>query len=498
MTRRRILPVLCPVLFSVFTLLSLFAQNQSEVEVRLLWLPLALCVTSSAALYGLFLLVTKDGPKAGVLASLVVVGLLYYGVFFETRPTWFVALWLVAVAIGVVAVLRTRRDLAQLTVVLVVMAAVLDVPPAFRIADYQRDHPLVAASDPRLWPSELEPPPTPARGTPLPDIFVIIPDDYARTDVLQQYFDYDGSEFVHQLEDRGLVFSEHNRAPYSDSESNIAALLNMDYLTGFGDILGSDSEDVRPVQVVSEDSRASRLLTGIGYDYVHIDTDEVTYSGGNPSIAPMAAPDSLVNIWLRKSVLGQAGGPLGFDQSATDARFRDAIEEEFAELGSVPTDGGPHFVVFHSLIPHDPYLYDAQGRPVTYTVNADIDLSSDAGRAAYVAQLQHLNGLLLNAIDRIQARPGPEPVIVLQADEGFEAEPEVFGEAVGEEIRVEGLSALALPGLDDPGLPDPPNSVNVLRYVFNQYFGTHYEMLEGASYAEGDLPYDFSNVIPPE
>jgi hypothetical protein len=87
-------------------------------------------------------------------------------------------------------------------------------------------------------------------------------------------------------------------------------------------------------------------------------------------------------------------------------------------------------------------------------------------------------------------------VIVLQADEGFSSEPEVFGEEAMLDIRVKGLSAFYLPGIDRPGVPDPPNSVNALRFVFNLYLGTHYEMLDSASYAEGDLPYDFSQEIP--
>jgi len=247
---KQIAALLCPVLLAVFPVLSLFAQNQSEVELSLLWPPVALCVAAAVVFFGLFLLATKRAANAGVAASLVVVGFLYYGLYFDERSWWFLVLWLALFVAGVVAVLRTTRDLVNLTVILGVGAAVMVVPQAISVARYHADHPSISATDARLWPTALEKPVVPS-GAALPDIYVIIPDDYARTDILTQYFHYDDSEFVAQLEQRGFVFSEQARSPYSDSESNIAALLNMDYLTNFARVLGKYSISVRPVQRVS-------------------------------------------------------------------------------------------------------------------------------------------------------------------------------------------------------------------------------------------------------
>jgi hypothetical protein len=66
---------------------------------------------------------------------------------------------------------------------------------------------------------------------------------------------------------------------------------------------------------------------------------------------------------------------------------------------------------------------------VTYVARTDRALSSRAGRAHYVRQLEYLHGLLLDSIDRILAHAKNPPVIVLAADEGFSVEPKVFGEA---------------------------------------------------------------------
>jgi len=52
--------LLLPVLFAVFPLLSLFQQNQSEIELDVLRWPLGLCVAAAAVVYGLFLLARQE------------------------------------------------------------------------------------------------------------------------------------------------------------------------------------------------------------------------------------------------------------------------------------------------------------------------------------------------------------------------------------------------------------------------------------------------------
>jgi hypothetical protein len=490
---KRIAPLLGPVLFAAFPLLSLFAQNRSEVQLSVLWLPLALCVSAGVALFGLFLLITKSAAKAGTLASLVVLAFFYYGLFSGKGSRWFFALWLALLLVGLVAVLRTRGDLVNLTVILGVGAVVMTLPQAASITSFHANHPSLSASDPRLWPTALQMPVMPS-DAPLPDIYVIIPDDYARTDVLKQYFHYDDSEFVRQLEKRGFVISEQSRSPYSDSESNIAATLNMDYLSGFPSVLGKTSKDVRPVKTVIQDNRASRLLKTLGYRYVHLDTDEVTFDGGNPHISALAPPDSFANLWLRKTVLRLVGGRLGFNEGATNERFRKSIRSVFSQLAAVPRQTSPKFVVFHTLLPHDPYIFGAQGQAVTFPGHADQDLATQTGRTYYVQQLEFLNRTLLQAVDQIFARSTTPPVVIIQSDEGFQANPEPFGEAAMQDVRVKGLSAFYFPGPGQAAVPQPPNSVNTLRFVFNRYLGTHYEMLKSASYAEGDLPYQFKEM----
>jgi hypothetical protein len=489
----RLASVLYPILFAAFPLLSLFEHNQSEIELSVLWVPLTVTVAAAAALYGVLLLVLRQDAKAAPLTALVAVAVFYYGAFASSvglRDRWFFPLWAALFLVLAVALVRVRRDLSNLTWVLGAAALVLVTLPVAGIMSYHANHPAISVSDPRLWPTKLERP----SGANRPDIYLLVPDDYARADVLRHYFRYDDSRFLRELERRGFVVSTDSRSPYSDSEMNIAAAVNMDYLSGLPKILGPKSQDVRPVSKLIQDNRAARLLQSVGYRYVHLDTDEVTFDGGNPRISRLAPPDSFANLWLRHSVLRLIGGPFGFDEAARNERFRHSVRRVFAQLEAVPKQPGPEFVLFHTLLPHDPYVFGPHGETVTFPGHSDNDLGSRLGMRYYLKQLRYLDGKLLEAVDSILAGSKRPPVIVIQSDEGFQANDTTFGETAMQQIRVKGLIALYLPGEKKPAVPRPPNTVNTLRFVLNRFLGTQYPMLRSSSYPELDFPYQFEEM----
>lgn len=496
---RQVAPLFAPMLFAAYPLLSLYAHNQTEVELGLLWWPLALCVGAAVLLYGLFMLIFKRGTKAGALASLVVATFFAYGIYSEKASgwgltdRWFLPLWAALFVLGAVALVRTRRDLATLTLGLTVGAVVLVVGPVARIAIYEANHPSPAISDPKLWPTAL-PKPVPPSGARLPDIYFLIPDDYARQDILKRYFGYDNSHFIRQLKQRGFVISPQSRSPYSDSEMNIAAAVNMDYLSRLPSILGKDSEDSRPVRRMIHDNRASRLLKSLGYRYVHLDTDEVTFPAGNPHISRVATPDSFMTLWMQQSVLSKVGGWFGFNEAATNERFRKTIRSEFAALASVPPEPGPKFVLFHTLMPHDPYIFGPRGGSITFPDHSAEGHTMKIGMRYYVKQAKFTETKLLEATDAILARSKQPPIILIQADEGFEASEDDWGLATVRDMRVKGIAALYLPGKAKARPPEKLNTVNTLRFIFNGYLGTRYPLLRNASYPELDLPYQFKEM----
>ena len=154
---------------------------------------------------------------------------------------------------------------------------------------------------------------------------------------------------------------------------------------------------------------------------------------------------------------------------------------------------GPKLVVFHTLLPHDPYIFGAGGQSVTFPSTSDEVIHSRLGMEYYLPQLRYVELRLLHAIDTIRGH-SKDAVIVVQADEGFESGDKTFDEATALDIRVKGLLALSLPGVSGVRAPQPPNAVNTLRYVYNRLFGTRFSMLPTKSAPDGDYPFQWEKL----
>lgn len=488
--------LLSPVLLSVFPVLFLFQHNQGEIHTNLIWQPLLISVAIGIALFFTLKLVMKNDLKAGVVASLGVFALFYYGFFYNMISTWGLAdtvfpfLWIALVALGVFATLRTQNYLVIFTGVLNVFVAVLVLIQVSLIIVNRVQNPPVSVSNPRLWEKPLEKPVL-AKDALLPDIYYIIPDDYARADILKKYFGYDNSIFISELKRRGFAIAEQGRSPYSKSEFNMASALNMDYLNRVKDVVGENSHNTLILRKMIEDNRAAQFLKSLGYQYTHIDSDNITFEADNPNISPLAAPDNLTYVWLRNSILLPLGGKYGFNDGAVDERFRQSVLSAFSKLQAMPAKPGPKFVLFHTLAPHDPYVFGPNGERSKFPDRSDTGHSTKEGMKYYVKQLEFVNKKLLETTDQILAHSPKPPIIIIQADEGFEVLPEVFGEKVAQDMRVKGLSAFNMPGKDQSSLPQNLNSVNSFRFLFDQYFGTKFGMLQNVSYPEADQPYVF-------
>jgi hypothetical protein len=208
----------------------------------------------------------------------------------------------------------------------------------------------------------------------------------------------------------------------------------------------------------------------------------------------VATPDSFMTLWLQESVLSKVGGSVGFNEAATDERFRKTIRSAFSELADVPAQPGPKFVLFHTLMPHDPYIFGPRGENVTFPDHSEEGHTMKIGMRYYAKQAQFVEKKLLEATDTILAKSKQPPIILVQADEGFEANEEDWGEATVRDMRVKGIAALHLPGMDSLRPPQKLNTVNTLRFVFNNYLGTSYPLLRNASYPELDFPYQFKEM----
>ena len=265
----------------------------------------------------------------------------------------------------------------------------------------------------------------------------------------------------------------------------------------------SEPSHFREVQAALRDHLAGpSALKSIGYDYVHlggwweptatnVDADvSLRYQGSTEFLSAVWGTTMLSLFW--PPVYGGTG-PDGETMPFVELA-RDGALYAFDALEDVAQRPGPTFTFAHILLPHPPYIFNADGSFVD-----DYTAKHRSERINYVEQLQFTNGRVLEAIDHLLAHDPdePDPIILLQADEGpfppaFSANEGGFQwlDASPREIQQKFgiLNAVRLPGVDPAsvGFNDESSPVNQFRMVFNAYFGTDLPLLRNETFLSPD------------
>jgi hypothetical protein len=240
-------------------------------------------------------------------------------------------------------------------------------------------------------------------------------------------------------------------------------------------------------------------LKALGYEYVHLGNYwEPTATNVDADISLRYQEASEFASALRATTALMLLSPLGaVDNDPETIEFADLARATtlfaFDRLEESVERPGPTYVFAHILVPHPPYVFNADGSTPTEEQRRE-----RAEAAEYVEQLQWTNQRVLAAIDALLDVPaGEEPIIILQADEGpwptaFTRDQRNFQwlDASAEEIlqKFGILNAFHLPGVDaaDAGITDRTSPVNEFRIIFNSYFGSDLPLLPDETYLSPD------------
>lgn len=158
---------------------------------------------------------------------------------------------------------------------------------------------------------------------------------------------------------------------------------------------------------------------------------------------------------------------------------------KFEQVKRIASQKGPKFVYMHTLLPHDPYVFNESCQPV----NVETGKGTDAD---YLQQLRCTNMFITDLVDHIQKASGGEAIIVLQSDEGpfmhkyydLSKSPQwtkLSDEALTSHMRI--LNAYYLPGVDaSEHFTSDATPVNTFRTIFNLYFNDDFPLLPNNSF----------------
>jgi sulfatase-like protein len=492
-----------PLLIAAFPVLALWSGNLSEVGLGDVWRPLLVVVGITGAVYGLLALVLRrDHRRAAIVTSGLVAYALLYGHVWNLvnraiAEQWILlVIWTLLGAVVVWLVLRTRylpettSILNGLGIILVVVALVPVVNHSFT-GQGRADPP--DKGDPEVGEVSDR------------DLYYIILDRYGSERSLKALFDYDNSPFMEDLEDRGFTVAYDSLANYPKTAHSLAASMNLEYLDDLATPANHASSNWGPVYNLLRDHRLGRVLTNAGVQYVHVGTwwsptetaasADVTYKYGSSTEFSKVLYYTTIIPGFR-AALG-----LGGDRD-TRLLKRNSTLYQFDTLERLARQDPkrPRFVFAHITLPHEPYVFAADGSLVTQ------DMEDDRTRALnYTNQVKYANARMRDLFDILLDRPEAErPIVVLQADEGphpvryehlerrYEWDEATLAE-LQEKLRI--LNAYYLPGSTVIPRRDI-TPVNTFRMILDEYYGTNLGQLpdEVFIFLDGYHLYDFVEV----
>lgn len=447
-------------------------------------------------------LVFRKMESAGVLASLLILAFFILWPIFDTI---LIALVVGSVLLGLAA---RKFEMLHIHLVLSVSSILLTGYYLFLFISYlsalpwQNYHHLVSP----VVSAGVAPQSAEAATQNRPDIYYIILDAYGRADMLQEVYGLNNFAFIQALEQRGFLVPPLSRSNYPRTILSLTSSLNMQYLDGAKQALGTSSL-WWPFEDPLQHSQVRAFLEAHGYRTVFFAThfDETDIRDGNYYEKPFAImPDNLEESFISQTNLSLFSEPLQNEifNSSIDS-FRKTILYDFENLPKVADIPGPKFVFMHVISPHPPFLFNANG-PINYKKNAVVSIGDGQGfggtpldyRIGYSGQVQFLDPLVLKMVDELIARSAQKPIIIIQGDHGpgmYLNYSSAAATCLYERFSI--LNAYYFPGVDPSSVPADISPVDTFRFIFNHYFGSNFDFLPSRQYFSAEpIAFQFEDV----
>lgn len=517
-----------PALFAIFPIIGVAANNPGYYRLIDVFVLSGIAIVAVALLYGITYAIVRvltrpeSAPDVAALVSAVVIAVFF---FYGPLPLGDVKQWIAAHALYSLAIVvviaallyaakrrgmeRRIPSIPTVSRFLTLTGAILVCISAARLAYYEIGD-IIALHRSALVKDLARP--IPMRGTdgasgarlasgartPKRDIYIILLDEYAATDVYRERFRYDNRPFEDSLRALGFQIPRGLRSNYANTLLSITSLLNFAQVESIADVMSPGSKDFSPVAYLMEHNRAERFLRSQGYWFVFFPSAWYSPTRINSDADEQYDPYQHFNLarsmrrsWIAQYFAGTTLFSKFLPYMATENQV-DAEHEmrDFAGIPSIASDPRPTFTFVHVLMPHLGFKVDSTCAPL---VKAPPGLSGLSG------ELQCLNSQTLKMVRAVIARSSVPPIIILQGDHGSQSLKQFTSytalpntEQARERFRPFG--AYYLP--DGNGvIPDSTSIVNVLRYVFDYYFNTDLQPIPNTMYySHWMYPYRMTEV----
>lgn len=493
------LQYLHPFLFAIAPAIFLLGYNFAEIQTREVAPAIAVLIVFGGLVFAVCHLFYRDPSKAAILASVILFLMLFYQYIFYNPFTsqqfvpnrYTVLLSFAVIAISGYVLKKTQRNLAAATRIFVAVSGMFILLSLFRLGvDLSRGYNRDVATQNKAAVMGIN---TLKKPENLRDIYYIILDEYAAPDVIKEVMGYkEGDEINNWLRQQGFFVAKSSRSNYPATSSSLPSSLNMRYLKV------EEDKSKQALTKLTLDHLIKDIFIAYGYRYIHLGSDWVDrfnpYADQNIQYSLFSPYQT--TLWettmffkLIESRLDDEFGifseKLGV-LTLLDGNFRQwkGTQYQFAELAKIPERKEPTLTFAHIMLPHQPYVFDADGNYITRKESAELNPINQ-----YLGQVAFANSQIKKLVNKILEGSEPEPIIILQADHGWRGfiSSEITDQSSPQAVERRNLvfrilNAYYFPDGGGKVLYDSISPVNSFRALLNYYFGQDLEFLEDIAY----------------
>jgi len=440
-----------PLVVPLFWPLLLIKSNIFQIHIRDGWRILAFTFIISFVFFFFSKLALRNWDRAAIATTL---GAVLFNSFILMMDGWKILLWIIVAILTIFLVkqpgqrLRSAAPWANMISIFVTLILSINI---FNVS-LPRD---LISLQPSLPPLQLY------SKSGRPNIYLIILDSYARSDLLLSRFNYDNSAFLNNLRDKGFIVDDCAMSNYTKTELTMSSMFNLNYL----DDTSRDSRwnNIRHSLVRSSLEQINYKIITFPTGFVWADIPDADFYITPTYKTPLV---DFEFFWLRQNPLIYLGKllPMDFSQLYGYSYYQRTMNalDHFPTLSTL-TDN-PIFAYIHIIAPHPPFVLDQQGNFFDYTsLMRDEQTFLDGGfSTGYTMELDYLNRKVSDQLD-VLMQNDPDAIIIIMGDHG--------------PWFSEGLDAYKIfftyrfPGKENV-LTSCTSPVNLFRGIFSSYFMT--------------------------
>jgi len=464
----------------------MYIQNFTETTLDKILLPFAMFIFVAIIAYCISLIIFRNADKATAFTGLFMVLFINHNIIGElfarytSLPEIVFTILVGAIIVGIgVLLFVTKKELDSVCFVigivysgLIIMNMVMAIP-AF--VDSNKKNEEIKVEQYAKTDDFRE------------NIYYIIMDEYGGKENLEYYFDFDNSEFLDYLGDKGFSISNstHNYEGINTYEI-LPNLLNLDYVVSADNTTASGYKKLLNPAMFRFFKEAGYKIQMLNHlQGLRADGCEVLYE--TPKIGTVIHD---IDFYLLKNsllyyIISNEDLFTGKNETKREEDVFNNYRDQFSKImdllleQSIIKKEVPTFTICYLSCPHVPFVFRADGQA------ADPEVAYDSSaKDAYVEQLEYLNKRLVKIIDSITEND-PNAVIVLQGDHGarvgyhlmYQYKKSEYDEKMESEMMENPFNCVYWGSAKKEEI-EGLSGVNTWRTILNNLYGTNYKMIE--------------------